>query len=521
MKTFCPICLKIEELKEHKNTAGEISYLCQEREGEVPMEYLDKWREFPPVVFSVVGDRGHGKTVYLHALLLQLQQLVRDRVWPEFNYTPIPDMGMQAAFEKTLGLRQGSLPESSQSVFPDPQILRIRGMPVFGNYHLLLYDTSGEVLTKSLVRKTAGGYLLRSKLLVWLISLDDVENPTDLQQHLANYRTYVRRSTGQLKRQGVLFTLTKCDKWLERSGTPAKIKQFIQGDDTQLDTSKLRELNELSDEIEQWLKDTGYNGFLQDAYDTFRHVRFSVNSALGTDPTAADGSDRSSGPELTVVPKGVLAPLLWDLMLNRPRTTVHADGNVTLYFDLAKAIEMAPPGAQIRLSPGDHHCHQPLRVRSGLQICGSQGKGSVPRSRVFCHGDGGIVFEGNGDTFHMVDLSVFFVGSGSSHVCEIQSGTADFSRCHFYGGRSSNQEESIGGGLAFSMGSKGTLKECMCSKNGGDGIIVAEKAVVCASHCKFSYNSGYGAYLGQKAKWSGQGNDYDGNAKGPSNRRIR
>src|SRR5262249_15414650 len=93
----------------------------------------------PPVIISIVGFSGHGKTVYLASLFHTLERLM-PKFWPNFSPLALDQDTLTSIEEKYQLLRQGKLPESTRLNFPKPSIHRLSGIPQHGDRILLLYD---------------------------------------------------------------------------------------------------------------------------------------------------------------------------------------------------------------------------------------------------------------------------------------------------------------------------------------------------------------------------------------------
>src|SRR5882724_4511551 len=82
--------------------AGEIDatgrplLVCPEpacREQGVPMLYAQNYAQMPALPFSIVGLRGHGKTVFLTSLFHEFDDL--GRRWPGFYWAALDEEGMR------------------------------------------------------------------------------------------------------------------------------------------------------------------------------------------------------------------------------------------------------------------------------------------------------------------------------------------------------------------------------------------------------------------------------------------
>jgi parallel beta-helix repeat protein len=521
--------MRFTTLVKTEDAFGEKWYECSEAEPSghlpVPVEYVEDYGRYRPVRFSLVGARGHGKTVFLHSLLLQLTRLVERRSWSKFNFTPVPESGMKEVLDNVTDLDRGRLPPATPNVFPVPEIIRFGGMPQFGDFHLLMYDTSGEVLTVPEVRREVGGYLVRSSMVVWLVSLANLTGPEELRQHLANYTSHMRRNGRERHTQGVLVALTKCDKPIYQQQLPSEIRRYFESDDTQLDQNTLAQANQLSSAIEKYMIDGGHNGFVTSLREWFKDVRFCATSALGSDPPdnpEADLDDRDLS--IDVVPRGVLLPLLWVLWFSLPRALVREpNGKESPFFDLAEALETATHGSTVQLGRTTYHLTKPLRINSSVDIRVPEDEESEDpvtdypeldrRAHIKCFGRGGIHFEGDDTEFQMSRVAIEYCGAMPANVCEVKDGHIDFQECDFLGGKVETGRVSVGTGLVLCGKTHGRVLNCRCYNNAANGIAIIDRARPVVENSLFANNSKYGAYI-RDAKPKMKDNSFKDNGKG-------
>src|SRR5438105_423395 len=99
----------------------------------VPREYVADYATHPPLLFSLIGLPGHGKTVYLESLVASLCQF--GVYWPGFSFSAKP-----------VGNLLGNvLPNATAAhqAFP-PHFVTLSHVPRVGNLQLLVHDSSGE-----------------------------------------------------------------------------------------------------------------------------------------------------------------------------------------------------------------------------------------------------------------------------------------------------------------------------------------------------------------------------------------
>src|SRR5262245_61072413 len=98
MMALCPSCLQTVEEFTRTVDQGSAGYSCPACYEPVPLRYVVDYESYPPVVFSLTGLRGHGKTVFMASLLHELERVGAE--WPGFSYTPLDEDGLEGVREK-------------------------------------------------------------------------------------------------------------------------------------------------------------------------------------------------------------------------------------------------------------------------------------------------------------------------------------------------------------------------------------------------------------------------------------
>src|SRR5205085_7509052 len=137
------------------------------REQGVPMLYAENFDQMPALPFSIVGLRGHGKTVFLTSLFHEFDDL--GRRWPGFYWAALDEEGMREVRHRLTDLRAGRLPEATNMVFPRAHILRLNNVPRAKGCHLMMFDTGGESFETVVGIMNYARYVKRSPAVVWLI----------------------------------------------------------------------------------------------------------------------------------------------------------------------------------------------------------------------------------------------------------------------------------------------------------------------------------------------------------------
>ncbi|OPZ85395.1 MAG: hypothetical protein BWY76_01431 [bacterium ADurb.Bin429] len=249
---LCPFCLQeSNDFPSRKVDGKGLVYTCSRCGEAVPLRYVRDYAAYPPVTYSIIGMRGHGKTTYLASLLHELSHVgIR---WPAFSYLPLDEEGLQLVREKQRSLEAGHLPESTPQVLPRPVILRLEGMTgAVPQCHLLIYDTAGEAFQQVSSLKNFASYVTRSHVVVFLVSITDLDHPSVLEDLLIRYVQASLEMDGDPSQQHLLIIFTKADRFAADPRCPEEIINFLlEPDDVALD--ELMWL-EISDKLESWLR---------------------------------------------------------------------------------------------------------------------------------------------------------------------------------------------------------------------------------------------------------------------------
>lgn len=347
---LCPNCLmEVASFKEVSGVKGSIGLVCPNSDcgEEVPLRYSRDYSLFPPVMFSVIGFRGHGKTVFLSSFLTQLE--TAGLLWPNFSAATLDESGMGNVRGRQAELRSKKLPDSTPKMFIKPAVMRVENVPHLGNCHLLLYDSSGEAIESVSELTTHYGYISRVPVITLLVSLKDLERPEKLVDFLTVYYQTVLGLNGNPKKQSLLVVLTQADKFVDESGLPDTVRRYLQVEDDM--SASVERMEGLSKDIETWLSGrSSYVNFVRRAKADFKQVKFCVLSSTGSQP---------NGRELLVeaAPHGVMAPMLWVMRLSGVKTN-NSPGSKTVarfkdFLRIQQAAKKASPNAAVATDAGN------------------------------------------------------------------------------------------------------------------------------------------------------------------------
>src|SRR5262245_38912901 len=303
----CPFCLNevngfVQELDAQKRPV----LVCPDaacREVGIPMLYAHNYSEYPAIPFSIIGLRGHGKTVFLTSLLHEFGELGKQ--WQNFYSAPLDEESFSEVEKRLKAMRLGLLPEATRMVFPRAEILRLQHIPRVGGCHLIMFDTSGEAFQTVNGIMSYARYVKRSGAVIWLISLENIESPEELDRVLTVYMQALAEMKGEAARQELIVVLTKGDLLMTSENIPdlpPRARDFLLEHRLDPRTDSWLRLEQLSRELKEWMLEAGYHQFVNRAEDSFSAVRYCLISAQGAD--AANGE-----LEFALMPRGVLAPL--------------------------------------------------------------------------------------------------------------------------------------------------------------------------------------------------------------------
>lgn len=342
---ICPYCVEDVDANSQQH------YECRRiRDKQFPPRYLDFHSgdgSAEPVVLSVVGFPGHGKTVFLCALFDYLDNHLT-YMWKSFRfYNHVLDQESLSLLNNNRRmLRKGELPPPTEQSFPRPGIFRLTNMPhsVGGNglpplvdTTVLIYDPPGEAFSTEDKIVEFASFVKRSSCVLFLVDLTALgESIADeMALLLDTYLLGMRRMGIEKKSQHMIVVYTKSDEmkvsvpefksFLEQE---PRLKEYLdqQRPDTLSDPHEhLRQLTEISSLLETFTwSELNAGRFIHEANDWFASVSYAVVSSLGAAPEELKNENGGSDKRLTVKmsPRGVADPLLYVLAksLKEPTT---------------------------------------------------------------------------------------------------------------------------------------------------------------------------------------------------------
>lgn len=472
---ICPFCQQPVDrfLSSDDGAAGFRCPLCG-ADG-VPLLYPQDYHRHPAVPVSIIGPTGHGKSVFVDALLTHLERKVR---WPNFSCQWMSQDGMRQTRDRLRLLRQfGQLPDATPEVFPRPQVVRLRNVPRVGGCQLVFYDTGGETFRDTDKLRDAGRYVRNSPAVLWLVSLNDLEYPEQLTDLLTVYAQAMAEMGGDPRRQAVVLALTKGDLLIDRPDLPPVARDFLLNDDLDPAGDAWPKLGALSTALENWLRAGDQHQLVNLLRAQFRTARFCILSAQG-----AAAKDQVLQMEL--MPRGVLAPLFWLWRESLPAAWVED----APYYTLAEAVAAAPPGGTVRLDAGEYGLPEPLAVAGQVRIEGpGAGLCTIRSAAAGC-----VLSVNSGAGFFLSGVTVDHTGSQPADVVQVTGGKAVFAGCVIAGGLAGPGV--AGDGVRATGSAEVLLGGCTVERNGGNGVTARDAAAVSVADGKVRGNAGVGIF---------------------------
>lgn len=356
-KQLCPRCMRfVEQFKEHQR-GSEHEYICPACSQTVSFRYVKDYHNVSRIKLSLAGMSGHGKTMFLRGIYNQLTS--QGRHWPDFHFSPLSDDDGRIFTSAIADTVRGELANPSQ-LAERPVSFELNGIPGTGNLHLILYDISGEAFDSTAKLGQHAFFLPQSEVITFILSLSDVESAHDVAFMLSRLIDVLRFNGEDPAQKSLIVVLSKGDRLKTSQDLPASAEFFL-ANSVFSDPCDLRQMEVLSQELEDWLKNHpgNYWNFVKTAKNTFLNVRFTVISAIGSSPGTA-------GAQIQMNPRNILSPLLWILRFTLPAIRVEAGDVSSSFYDLFAATEAAAANqilGLLSLEAGDYAIQNcPLRL---------------------------------------------------------------------------------------------------------------------------------------------------------------
>lgn len=332
---ICPYCVEDIPANSLQHVGCRIS-----KNNKFPPFYVDYHsgeRSVQPIVLSVVGFPGHGKTVFLCALFDYLDNHLT-YIWRNFYNNVLDQESLSRLNENRHTLRNGKLPLPTKSEnFPRPGIFRLTNMPHPAENNgvlplvdttVLIYDPPGEAFFTEDKIVDFASFVKRSSCVLFLIDLTALGNSKadEMARLLDTYVLGMRRMGIGKKSQHMIVVYTKSD---EMKVSVPEFESFLEREPRLRDHlnqqrpksladphAHLRQLEAISQLLETFTwSELNAGRFIHVAKDWFASVSYTVVSSLGAAPEVGLNKDGKVEKSLTaeISPRGVADPLLYVL----------------------------------------------------------------------------------------------------------------------------------------------------------------------------------------------------------------
>lgn len=312
----CPYCL--EMIKPELEIKGNVKvYKCSNKECQRETPRVVVEGQIPKSAVGLVGFSGHGKTVYLTALFYLLKKLreKHSNKWKDYYFSALDSYTIEIVYEHVKKFENSKLPESTPKNFPFPALLEFKNIPHFGDWLLSMYDTAGAVFENPLDIPEQGRFVAKADVCLFIISIIDCGDnwANEMEKLLETYRraVYDRMHINLKETQKIIVVLTKADEFVDK--LPKKLANYLEKGSIDyylyLDNGIIKELEDISISVREWLIKNNCGGFVKLAEGNFKKVRYTIVSSTGAKPEGMDLATKLK-PEH---PKRVLDPFLWIL----------------------------------------------------------------------------------------------------------------------------------------------------------------------------------------------------------------
>jgi hypothetical protein len=318
---------------------------CPSCERDLPKNYLQICQQAPPLWLVTAGFSGHGKTTYLSALTLKLENLGRKLSGTYHDY--FDEYTHEVIKEKRREAQTGEQPPPSAVTEPRPLYISLYQLPSNLNRTLVMYDVAGEVFT-SLMAFQSYVQALPEVQTIWMqVSLSDLEEDAEgntLPSLFQSYQAALLEHGAELRNHTVIVIYTKADTV---QGFPGEVWDYLTNDPfldllsddpvERLTGFSLSEyvqgMQRLSKVLERYTDQhvSGGTAFINMIRGKGMQLHFCAVSALGQSPDP--GLNRVLSQTSS---HRVLDPFFWTLWLSAPsekRVEVETPGEVMLVLD--------------------------------------------------------------------------------------------------------------------------------------------------------------------------------------------
>lgn len=327
-RVICPFCLKTHDF--------EASLACPEKPYTVPNSYVRDYDKVRPLWLITVGFPRHGKTTYLAALTLMLENM--DVVWPTVYYRSLDQDTTEEIRKIRRDAMAGTLadptahPAEYGNLPPRPLLFNVHNLPDAGSRCLVMYDVAGQVYNDQEKVKDYVAALKQVSTTWFLVALNDLEDKKNDKTIVELFNAYLSGMEDfhiDLKGRNLIVVYTKADV----IPFPAGIQEYIGADPFQWLTLRdaeapqlpqfslqtyVAQMKEISDQLRDYTRRRvkGGGAFINMVAEKGMNLVFCATSALGQSPDYSSGKLQEDASRYRV-----LDPFLWAVALDMPTAT--------------------------------------------------------------------------------------------------------------------------------------------------------------------------------------------------------
>jgi hypothetical protein len=292
-RVICPFCLKPH------NFTSSLELVCPVHQEKVPADYASEYNQVPPLWLVAVGFSQHGKTTYLAALTLILENI--SKVWPGVYYIPLDQYTTEKIREMRREAREGKPPSATlKQEVSRPLLFSVYQLPETGSRCLVMYDIAGEIYNSIEEVQEYVPAIKRASTIWFLVSLADLESDQEgkmITELFNAYRSGMENLRIDLKGRNLIVVYTKGDIL----DLPKELEDYLESDpfkgltrhstiipdleDFSL-SDYIVEMNNISDQLQEYTRARVRGGaaFINMVKAKGMNLRFCLTSALGERP---------------------------------------------------------------------------------------------------------------------------------------------------------------------------------------------------------------------------------------------
>lgn len=322
MPLYCPYCLSQQAFNNLK---------CGKCQKDVPRDYIQYSRKYPPVWLVTFGFPGHGKTNLINSLTLHIENV--DKISPGAFYDYLDTRTTELVDEIRLTIKEANVniePTPQTDELPPPLLISIDGFPPERINTLVIYDLAGEA---TITPKEDYVRAIQHARTAWfVVSLTDLQGsesrsdnqPRNINNLFMTYRNVMESLNVPLKGRSIVVNYTKGDLLLEpqsQFNLPQEVIDYFM-DDPYFDLAHMssgtfsifdennyqKKMSEISTLLREFTRREvpGGASFINQVERKYgMNIDFCITSATG-----------GKGGAVDIDSYRILDPLLWAIHLN-------------------------------------------------------------------------------------------------------------------------------------------------------------------------------------------------------------